>query len=155
MEKVHEIRIAATGKLEDDIVTAITRAQTLYARSGLAFKWTTNQFRMWRAGGGNHPGAAQMAMNGNEWCPLSSPPVAPLARLHCVTQHLLQQEEVLEEVHGPQCIDPALQQEEVLEGPCDWATMSHWSPVAHLKVAESVACAIEEALLRPAPTSLA
>ena len=68
MEKVHEIRIAATGKLEDDIVTAITRAQTLYARSGLAFKWTTNQFRMWRAGGGNHPGAAQMAVHNIEIC---------------------------------------------------------------------------------------
>ena len=61
MEEVHEIRIAATEKLEDVIVTAITRALTLAAGSGLTLKWTTNQLRMRRAFGGNHPGAAQMA----------------------------------------------------------------------------------------------
>ena len=58
MEEVHEIRIAATEKLEDDIVTAITRAQTLAARGGLTFKWTTSQLRMRRAVGGNRQGGS-------------------------------------------------------------------------------------------------
>ena len=66
MEKVRKISIAAIGKLEDDIVTAIARAQTLAVRSGLAFKWTTNQLSMCRAVGGNHPGAAQMALHSIE-----------------------------------------------------------------------------------------
>ena len=37
IQGVHEIRIAATGKLEDDVVTAITRAQITADRGGLTF----------------------------------------------------------------------------------------------------------------------
>ena len=42
MEEVREIRIAATEKLEDDVVTAITRAQVTADRNDLTFKWTAN-----------------------------------------------------------------------------------------------------------------
>ena len=48
MEEVHEIRTAATGKLEDDAVTAIARAQIAADRGDLTFKWTTNQLRRQR-----------------------------------------------------------------------------------------------------------
>ena len=64
--EVHEIRIAATEELEDYVVTAITRAQTMADRNGLTFKWTTSQFRRRRVMGGNHPGAFQMAVHNVE-----------------------------------------------------------------------------------------
>ena len=53
MEEVHGIRVAATGKLEDDVVAAITRAQNTADRSNLTFKWTTSQIRRQRGASGS------------------------------------------------------------------------------------------------------
>ena len=66
MEEVHKIRVAATGKLEDDVITAITKAQTTADRSNLTFKWATSQLRRQRGASGSHPGAAQLALHNVE-----------------------------------------------------------------------------------------
>ena len=66
MEEVREIRVAATRKLEDDVISAITRAQVTADRNNLTFKWTTSQIRRQRGASGSHPGAAQMALHNVE-----------------------------------------------------------------------------------------
>ena len=66
MEEVHGIRVVATGKLEDDVIAAITRAQGTADRSNLTFKWATSQIRRQRGASGSHPGAAQMALHNVE-----------------------------------------------------------------------------------------
>ena len=63
MVELLEIKIAATTSLENEVLTAITRAQMAAHRCGMAFKWTTSQLRMSRAAGGCHPGAPQMAIH--------------------------------------------------------------------------------------------
>ena len=63
MEETSGIKIAATSKLENAVLTAITRAQTTARRCGMILKWTTSQLRMSRAAGGCHPGAPQMAIH--------------------------------------------------------------------------------------------
>ena len=66
MEVVHGIKIAATGKLEDEVTAATTRAQTDADRDNLTFKWGTSQIRRQRGTNGSQPGAAQMAIHNIE-----------------------------------------------------------------------------------------
>ena len=66
MEEVHGIKIAATGKLEDDVLAAITRVQIAADRNNLTLKWSTSQIRRQRGTSGSQPGAAQMAIHNIE-----------------------------------------------------------------------------------------
>ena len=66
MEITHEIKIAATGKLEDEVTAAIIRAQTIAGRDNLTFKWDTSQIRRQRGTNRSQPGAAQMAIHNIE-----------------------------------------------------------------------------------------
>ena len=66
MEMTHEIKIAVTGKLEDEVTAAIVRVQTIAGRDNLTFKWDTSQIRRQRGTNRSQPGAAQMAIHSIE-----------------------------------------------------------------------------------------
>ena len=66
MELTHGIKIAATGKLEDEVNAAITRAQSNAGRDNLTFKWVASHIRRQRGTIRSQPGAAQMAIHSVE-----------------------------------------------------------------------------------------
>ena len=63
MEDSRGISIAATGRVEEEVTSALVRAQTTATSDNLSFRWDTSHIRRQRGTNRSQPGAAQMAIH--------------------------------------------------------------------------------------------